>query len=128
MFIRFVIEEIDCDSGRRQGLFQAAIALKESGVLSGPDHDHLERIREWFNKHLERPTRLAVSPRPHSKAQALSWFRDSATEHIAKMRELQQVLERYGIAVQMVKARRLGYVLYEDQFQVAAYPFSDTPT
>jgi hypothetical protein len=44
------------------------------------------------------------------------------------MREFQEVLERYGVTVQMIRAKRLGYVLYEDEFQVAAYPFSDTPT
>jgi hypothetical protein len=44
------------------------------------------------------------------------------------MREFQEVLERYGLEVQMIKAERLGYVLYEDEFQVSAYPFKDTPT
>jgi hypothetical protein len=96
MFIRFVVEDLDPDSGRRQGLFQAARSLRESGVLNGPDHERLESIRDWFNENLKRPTRLAVSARPHSKAQALSWYRDTATQHIAKMREFQEVLERYG--------------------------------
>jgi hypothetical protein len=128
MFVRFVINDIDSNSGRRQGLFQAAKALRESGVLTDPDHEKLEAIRSWFNENLESPTRLALSLRPHSKAQAISWFRDTATIHIAKMRELQEVLERYGLTVKMIKAMRLGYVLYEDQYQVAAYPFSDTPT
>jgi hypothetical protein len=127
MFVRFVIKDLDCNSGRRQGLFQAAKSLRESGVLSGPDHERLETLRNWFNEHLERPTRLAVSSRPHSKAQAISWYRDTATRHIAKMREFQEVLERYGLEVQMIKAKRLGYILYEDEFQVAAYPFKDTP-
>jgi hypothetical protein len=128
MFIRFVIEDIDHNSGRRQGLFQAAKKLKESGVVSGQDHDHLEEIRTWFNRNLRKPSRLEVSSRPNSKAQALSWFKDTAAEHIAKMREYQEILERYGMTVQIIKAKRLGYVLYEDEFQVAAYPFSDTPT
>ena len=128
MFVRFVIKDIDHNSGRRQGLFQAAKTLRESGKLSAIDEEHFETIRDWFNGHLERPKRLAVSARHHAKAQAISWFRDTAIEHIAKMRECQEVLERYGLTVQMVRAKRLGYVLYEDEFQVAAYPFSDTPT
>ena len=69
-----------------------------------------------------------MSSRPHAKAQAISWFRDTAILHIAKMREFQEILERYGVAVQMIKAKRLGYVLYEDEFQIVAYPFNDTPT
>jgi len=127
MFVRFVIEDLDSHSGKRQGLFQAAKALRESGVLSAADHERLEAIRGWFNQNLDRPTRLAVSSKPHAKEQALSWFRDSATLHIAKMREFQEVLERYGLRTQMITARRLGYVFYEDEFQVASYPFNDTP-
>ena len=32
------------------------------------------------------------------------------------------------MAVEMITAKRVGYIFYEDAFQVAAYPFSDTPT
>lgn len=128
MFVRFVIKSLDRDSGRRQGLFQAANELQLSGAVTPEDNKKLDSIFNWFRKNLLKPTKLAVSSRPHSKAQAISWFKDSAKEHIAKMREFQDVLERYGLAVEMLKARRLGYVLYEDEFQVAAYPFSDTPS
>lgn len=128
MFVRFVVKNLDPRSGRRQGLFGAAKALIKSGVLSAADDDHLERVWGWFNEHLEKPARLAVTSRPHGKAQAISWFRDTAFEHIAKMREFQSVLERYGVHVEMIRAKRVGYILYEDEFQVAAYPFSDTPT
>ena len=44
------------------------------------------------------------------------------------MRDFQRLLEAYGTAVKVIKTRRPGYVVYEDEFQVAAYPFSDTPT
>jgi len=128
MFVRFVIEDLDNNSGRRQGLFHAAKRLKESGALSHTDSDHLEQVYVWFTRNLKKPARLSVSARPHSKAQALSWFKHTAIEHIAKMREYAEILERYGLPVKMIKAKRLGYVLYEDEFQVAAYPFSDTPT
>ncbi len=128
MLVRFVIERRDPRSGRRQGLFHAAISLRDSGLLSAQDDDALEDIWAWFNKNLERPERLALSPRPHAKSQALSWFRDTATNHIAKMRAFAEILERYDIAVQMIRTDRPGYVLYEDEFQIAAYPFADTPT
>jgi hypothetical protein len=44
------------------------------------------------------------------------------------MREFQRILGAYGIAVETIRTRRPGYVVYEDEFQIAAYPFSDTPT
>ena len=88
----------------------------------------MEDIWAWFNHHLERPERLALSSRSHAKAQALSWFRDTAANHISKMRAFAEILERYGIHVQMIRTSRTGYVLYEDESQIAAYPFADTPT
>jgi len=127
MFVRFVVSELDPTSGRRQGLFQAAKRLKESDDLKAGDRDRLERLGAWFDENLQRPLRLAMSSRPHRKAQAISWFKDSATAHIAKMRELEDVLGRHGAAVQLIKARRVGYVVYEDQFQIVACPFGDTP-
>ena len=114
--------------GRRQGLFQAAKDLRTSGDLSGQDTVRLEALSTWFNRHLEKPTRLSLSNRPNRKAQAISWFNTEATAHIKRMREFQAVLECYGIAVEVMTTTRPGYIVYEDKFQVAAYPFAGTPT
>ncbi|HEY1849859.1 MAG TPA: hypothetical protein VGG60_02455, partial [Candidatus Binataceae bacterium] len=121
-------KRLDPDSGRRQGLFQAAKELRESGDLTAVDHQRLDAIRSWFNDYLEKPTRLSLSPRPNRKAQAISWFKDTATSHISKMRQFKTILERYGIEVEIITTTRPGYIVYEDRFQVAAYPFADTPT
>ena len=127
VFIRFVIDEIDRRSGRRQGLFHAAGALQHEPELAAREHDQLASIFTWFNTHLKRPDRFSLSPRPHRKAVALSWFRHSATTHLAKMRELQDAVERCGRPVRIIETRRVGYVVYRDEFQVAACPFRDTP-
>ena len=77
---------------------------------------------------LNVPKRFALSKRPHAKAQALSWFKDTAAIHIAQMRAYGNILESYGLTVRMIKTERPGYIFYEDEYQVAAYPFADTPT
>jgi hypothetical protein len=128
VFIRFVVKRLDSHSGRRQGLFQAAIRLRESDDITGQDRKRLLALSDWFNQNLERPARLSLSARPYAKAQAISWFKDTSIQHISRMRQFQRVLERYGIAVEMLSTRRPGYIVYEDEFQVAAYPFSDTRT
>jgi hypothetical protein len=128
MFIRFVVNTIDADSCRRQGLFIAAAALQDSGRLSADDDHRLEALKGWFNKNLERPKRLSVSARHNKKPQAISWFKETALEHIKKMQEFQKILERYGYVVERITADRIGYIRYEDEFQAAAYPFKDTPT
>ena len=127
MFIRFVIGVLDEDSGRRQGLFQAGEALAMSGQMAPDDFEYLEELYAWFKMHLPVPTRFAASAKPHAKAQALSWFRDTSIEQIEHMREYQRVLERYGLQVVMLRTKRPGYIVFEDQHQVVAYPFADTP-
>lgn len=127
MFIRFVIGALDEDSGRRQGLFQAGEALALSGNMAVDDLEYLETLYSWFKTQLPVPTRFALSAKPHAKAQALSWFRDTSIEHIAQMREYQRVLEQYGLQVAMLRTKRPGYIVFEDQHQVVAYPFADTP-
>lgn len=126
MLIRFVIASRDEDSGRRQGLFQAADELRASGRMSGTDEQRLNEVEQWFRDNLPVPKRFAVSSKPRRKAQAISWFRDTATEQIARMRDFQVILESYGVAVEMLRERRPGYVVYEDDHQVVAYPFSET--
>ena len=44
------------------------------------------------------------------------------------MREFCLLLEEEGVPVEILRTRRPGYILYEDEHQVAAYPFADTPT
>jgi hypothetical protein len=60
------------------------------------------------------------------KSAAISWFKDTAHEHLARVRELVVILEHHGVPVRMLKADRVGYVVYEDEFQIVAQPFADT--
>ena len=127
VFIRFVVGEIDRTSGKRRGVFQAAYALRRSGRLPAYDDARLADTLGWFNTHLRKPARLTRSARPHREARAICWFKTGATEHLARVREMQHLLDAHGIAVDMITSRRPGYIVYEDAVQVAAYPFRETP-
>ena len=83
-------------------------------------------IREWFNEHLEKPNRFTASKPPfyRKKNKAISWFKDTAHEHLARIRGLVAILKSHGVAVRTIKAKRIGYVVYEDEFQIVAEPFS----
>ena len=35
------------------------------------------------------------------------------------------ILENHGLSVRMSKADKVGYVVYEDDYQIVAEPFSD---
>lgn len=127
MFLRFVIAELHWLSGRRSGVFHAAYGLRDGDQLSEYDRKRLNRNLGWFAVHLPLPERLTVSRRPHAKELAISWFKDTAVEHIARVYELGEILAAYGLLIEVLRTRRPGYVVYEDAFQVTAYPFADTP-
>ncbi|HWT05137.1 MAG TPA: hypothetical protein VN224_05225 [Xanthomonadales bacterium] len=126
MFIRFVTGQIDRSSGRRRGVFQAAYALQRFGDLAEYEKARLAETLRWFNVHLRTPSRLTRSRRPHREAQALCWFETAAAQHLARVREMQNILDANGVMVDMVTSRRPGYIVYEDAHQVAAYPFDET--
>jgi hypothetical protein len=128
VFIRFVVGEIDRSSGKRRGVFQAAYALRRSGRLPEYDEARLADALRWFGAHFRKPTRLSRSRLPHREAQAICWFKKDAAEHLERIREVRYILDAYGIAVDMLTSWRPGYIVYEDDVQVAAYPFAETPT
>ncbi len=78
MYIRFVIRGNDQDSGRRQGLFQAAAALRDAGALGAYEEEQLDVLRKWFSEHLERPESFSRSRKPCAKRVALNWLKDTA--------------------------------------------------
>jgi hypothetical protein len=128
MYIRFVVNAVDLDSGRRVGLFHAARTLCEEGAVSAEEEIALLAIRDRFNENLEKPGAFARSKKPHAKAVAISWFKDSANTHISKMYKLRSILEAHGIQVEILKSAKPGYIVYEDEHQVMADPYAETET
>ncbi|HFD86142.1 MAG TPA: hypothetical protein ENJ35_00525 [Gammaproteobacteria bacterium] len=126
MHIRFAIHSKDEDSGKRQGLFQALVAIRESGLLYEYELVRVKEIHTWFNQYLDKPASFRRSSRLHALNKAISWFKDSAKEHIAYMRELATILEGHGFEVAVLQTDRPGYIVYEDAHQITAEPFSET--
>ena len=54
--------------------------------------------------------------------QAISCFKDNAKDHLAHIRDLVAILQNHGIVVRMLKTDRVGYVVYEDEYQIVAEP------
>jgi hypothetical protein len=127
MFVRFVTTERHEDSHQELGVFQSAYRLRDSGVLADYEEVHLQKITEWFDRHLEEPNRFTNAKPPYyrKRQNGIAWFKASSREHIGQIRELLAILENYGVRVEMIKTNRPGYVVYEDDFQIVAVPFSD---
>lgn len=126
MLVRFVADWTDEDSCVTAGLFLAAAWVRDNADPAEADLARLQELREWFNLHLNKPRRFNRSRRPHRKKKAISWFKDSAHEHIAMAREMARIVSAAGLPIREVRTKRPGYVVYEDDFQLVAEPFAET--
>jgi len=128
MYLRFVVPKIDEDSERMVGVFHALWDLRCRGFLYPHEEEEHDCLRWWFSRYLEKPTRFTAAKRPYygKKKRAICWFKDSAQSHIWQMWGMVAILEEHGVPVRMLREERVGYVVYEDQYQVAAQPFAET--
>jgi len=127
MYIRFITGEIDDHSNQEAGVFQAAYQLLRHSSMPEYEYARLRELLDWFNANLEKPIRFTTSKPPYYRKQnrAISWFKDTATAHIAKLREIMIILDSHDIHTEMIQTDRPGYIVYEDPHQVVAEPFSD---
>src|ERR1035437_5624583 len=116
MYLRFVTTRIDEDSHKARGVFVAGSSLMDSGDLSRDERLRIREILVWFHKNLPTP------PNKFSAGRAIFWFKSSAEEAIKQIWDLVFALRQHGYYVEVHKCRRLGNILYEDKFQVAAFP------
>jgi hypothetical protein len=125
MFVRFVVTEREKRSDQPMGVFTALYALERNGQLAPHELAWFHQTEEWFDERLTRPDRLTRSSKPGARSLAITWLKASAVEHITRMRELVALLEYKDIAVEEQVTSKPGYVVYEDEYQVAAIPFGD---
>jgi hypothetical protein len=118
-YIRFVIGRKDEDSNVERGIFQAAAQALEWRNVTGSDADELNELRSWFSENLKKPTSFGRD----KLRLGICWFKTSATEHISRIWEMVQILERNGIYVKKIRTDKPGYVIYEDEWQLVAEPF-----
>ena len=88
-------------------------------------------VRAWFEKHPPTPKRFNRSKSKgyyRRNTRGIAWFRDNAKEYLGRMHEIKMILEANGHQVTMIREERVGYIVYEDEFQVVAEPFSETQT
>jgi hypothetical protein len=126
MDLRFVVPTIDSESERELGVFHAIGDLRRRGALYRYEEDLHDLIIDWFNRNLEKPTRFTTSKRPHHRRQnrAICRFKHTAHDHLDQIRHYVATLQIHGVPVRMLETNRVGYVVYEDKYQIVAQPFS----
>lgn len=107
--------------------FPSAYEARRKHRLDVGDHQELCDLLTWFADNLKTPDRFAASRRHHGEETGISWIRASASEHMKRMRRLSELVGNCGVRVLELRTARPGYILYEDDHQVVALPFGDTP-
>jgi hypothetical protein len=128
-FLRFVVQERNRQSGFRYGFLRGAEVIRRRGSLSVHEDQRLSEIFEWFNRRLPVPSKYSRTRNAsHKVSRCLAWFKDSASDHIALAREVAELLRQHDLVVETILTERPGFIVYDDEFQVVAEPFSETPT
>ena len=58
MFLRFTLERSNPDTGARDGIFETAYELRDSGILPKYEEQELTDLLRWFEEHLAEPDRF----------------------------------------------------------------------
>ena len=128
-YLRFVISRRHQESNVSEGLLSAVYEQSRRADLPEASVRALRAHLDWFEANLKKPTRFARSRAKGNyrrDTRGVSWLKDSATGHIARMFALTKLVEELGVPVSVLRDRRVGYVVYEDEFQVVAEPFATT--
>lgn len=122
MYLRMVHRgKQDEYSGRAQGVFQAAVALKAAGELTASEIEELAEVLRIFDRDLPGRTTFGEIP-----DYAIFWFKASHPEIVRVAWQLVTILRRHDLPIEMIKTDKPGRIVYEDNLQVAAIPWRDT--
>jgi hypothetical protein len=116
-FLRFALGAIDPVSNEQVGLFCGSDTFEHPEHLDGEVLVKFREIYGWFNQNLQVPD--IDEPR------SVFWFRSGSRECITQIWRLVKLFREQGIPVWLMRTRRPGKIVYEDEHQVAAVSFTD---
>lgn len=124
MYLRFTAQFINPYGELETGIFMALKYLRDDHSLTkDEDIKKLKELSGWFNQNLEKPARFSKGTSKLNANVSLSWFKDSAKEHINRIQYLIEIAERYDILIERIASKNPGYIVFEDEYQVSAVPF-----
>lgn len=95
------------------GPFEAAYSLRDSGDVEASDSEALAEHLGWFEQHLDTPSRFNRTTSKgfyRRRTRGIAWFKDTATEHVARMHAVAAILERYDRPLSRLSRARVGNV------------------
>lgn len=126
--IRFVSQAKHPPFGHRTGVFKLAYKLRRGLPTTSAHAEELDGLLSWLEGNLAEPRRFSTSRHPHAQETAISWIKASAGDHVRRLRRLASLVEEAAEhPIEELRTERPGYIVFEDDHQVVALPFSDTP-
>jgi hypothetical protein len=125
MYLRFITSFADEYNMTRTGVFQAAGYLRRNNDIHYYDKCYLNEVWEWFAQNLNAPAHFKARKPKKASHLSVCWFKNTANEHLGKMYEMIEILEKYDIMVTRIKRHNPGYIIYEDEFQVSSIPYKN---
>jgi hypothetical protein len=127
MFIRFVTDQPDEDTGIPVGVFAIAYRLLDNTEVDDCERTEIRKTLDWFKTNLPIPKRFVRSRKPHRQDRGICWFKSDAIECVTNIRYLVHLVREQNVIVRELTTETPGYMIYEDRFQVVAEPFATTP-
>lgn len=125
-FLRFILSKQHPGSGFDDGLFGLAYTLCDSPDVILENREALRDSLAWFEKHLPTPKRFNRTTSKgyyRRNTRGIAWFRDSATECIARMHELKRLLEANGHLVSMIREDESAILFTKTTCRSSQSPF-----
>ena len=129
-YLRIVVDEKLALNGAREGFFRKAYELRRNGTMSVDQHRKLDRYLNFLDDHIDVPSKFSKSTSKaaeYRETKGICWFKTSANAEVEVALALARLLDDLGIASTVLRTNRIGYVVFEDEVQIVAEPFSDTP-
>jgi len=123
MYIRFVIDELHPKSNQKLGIFHAIRYMADEDELSDEEFQEADRLMTWFADNMKSPFEHLNKQQSKKSDIFISWFKDSATEHIKKARELCEIVNTKNNSVEFLRTKQPGKIVYEDKHQIFSKPF-----
>ena len=125
VYLRFITQFIDEDGKLQTGIFKAIDYIENHDLTEKEDRERLSLIHQWFRDNLDAPKWFKNPQYRTYEKRSLSWFKDSAKEHIFNIQESISILEKYNIIVERVAIKNPGKIRFTDKYQISAEPLSD---
>ena len=123
MYIRFVINEHHPESNQKTGIFHAVRYMRDDGELTEEEFNIADELMGWFSDNMKSPIEYLNKQKSKKSEVYISWFKDSAREHIKKARELSEVIKNKNVSIEFLRTRKPGKIVYEEEEQIFAKPF-----